>query len=300
MRATRRAYAKINLVLSVGPPLPPGDPRAGMHPIASWMHCIDLFDEVSIEPLEEGRASTLEVRWAADAPQPSPIDWPQERDLGFRALKLLEMEVGRPLPAAIRITKRIPVGGGLGGGSSDAAAVLAGVKELFGLDLGSTHLAELSRELGSDVGFFLDEGAGPARPAVVRGLGDRIERTAAVARGVVLILPRFGCATGQVYGAYDRLGAAALREDEVRAIAAAGDVDDARLFNDLAAPAEVVRPELRGLRERAMAAAGRPVHMTGSGSTLFVLAADGAGAAAMCGKLRAQLPEVVVVQSRLV
>src|SRR6185295_18407432 len=122
----------VNLALSVGPPLPAGDPRAGMHPIASWMHAIDLCDEVWITRLVTG-ASRLDIAWADDAPRPSPIDWPSEKDLAFRAHRLLEGDTGRALPAAIRIAKRIPVGGGLGGGSSDAAATLLALNDLFAL-----------------------------------------------------------------------------------------------------------------------------------------------------------------------
>src|SRR4051812_46442658 len=103
MRAARRAYAKVNLALSVGGSLPAGGLGAGMHPIASWMHAIDLFDEVEIKPLKPGEPARLEVRWAADAPRPSPIDWPPEKDLAFRGLRGIEVHVGRVLPAVVRV-----------------------------------------------------------------------------------------------------------------------------------------------------------------------------------------------------
>ena len=93
--ATARAPAKVNLALSVGPPEPPGTPDAGMHPIASWMAAIDLFDEVT---LTESDRTTLERRWAEDAPRPSPLGWLESDDLTIRALALLGQHVGRELP----------------------------------------------------------------------------------------------------------------------------------------------------------------------------------------------------------
>lgn len=275
-QVVRRAHAKLNLALSVGPP-----DSGGMHPIASWMAAIDLADDVKLEKAGDAAASRYEIRWAPDAPRASAVDWPLDRDLGVRAHRLLEREAGRVLPIRMALHKRIPVGGGLGGGSSDAAAVLMGVNDLFGLGLSVGRLAELSRELGSDVAFFLDEAAGdgPPRPAIVTGLGDRVERMERIAGEVVLILPPFGCPTGPVYRAYDEMGARALREGEVRSLAAEagkeGRAPWGALFNDLAAPAAEAVPSfgrlLRELRARADAV---PVHVSGSGSTLFAPAGD--------------------------
>jgi len=270
----RAACAKVNLALAVGPP-----DSGGMHPIASWMAPIDLADDITLTRLPEGAESRCEIAWAADAPRPSPIDWPVESDLGVRAHRLLEEEVGRPLPVRLEVRKRIPVGGGLGGGSSDAAAVLMGVSELFELGVPEGRLAALSRRLGSDVAFFLDAevGSGPPRPAIVTGLGDRIERVARVPAELTLLLPPFGCPTGPVYRAYDEGGPAPLREAEVRALAAearrTGQVPWERLFNDLAEPAARAVPafgELVGRLQLAAEKAGAgPVCVSGSGSTLF-------------------------------
>jgi 4-diphosphocytidyl-2-C-methyl-D-erythritol kinase len=294
MPIARRAYAKVNLALSVGPPLPPGDPNAGLHPIASWIHAIDLFDTVEVARLD-AEPSRLEIRWAPDAPRPSPIDWPAEKDLASRAHRLLERETGRALPALIRITKRIPVGGGLGGGSSDAAATFLATNDLFGLGLGIPRLAWLSRELGSDIAYFLDE-QNPPRPAIVGHLGELIERVPP-ARGVlVLIIPPFGCPTGPVYRAFDSRPGPGLREAAVRALAASGRVDG-DLFNDLTPAAESVQPALASLG-RAIAAAVCPVHMSGSGSTLFVPAPDPGSADAISAKIRAVVPDVSTIAVR--
>ena len=293
-----RAFAKVNLALSVGPPLPSGGPGAGMHPIASWMHAIDLCDDVEVQPVESG--GRFQVSWAPDAPRPGPIDWAPEADLAFRAHRLLEDHAGRPLPADMRLIKRIPVGGGLGGGSADAAAALMALNLAFGLAYSDQTLRDLSRSLGSDVAFFLDDRDPPPRPAVVTGLGDRIERIAPAAGWVVLVIPEFGCPTGPVYRAFDARPDPLLQEREIHAMAVAGAVHAAPLFNDLLLAAETVRPDLMDVREHAAAAAARGVFMSGSGSTLFALATDDRDAERVRARIVERLPGAAVVAAALV
>src|ERR1051326_6174555 len=153
MRLVRRAYAKVNLALAVGPALPSGHAHAGMHPVASWMHAIELWDDVEVEPLAGGQ-SRYELSWAPEAPRPSAIDWPLEKDLGVRAHRLMEQLAGRALPLAAKLTKRVPAGAGLGGGSADAAAMMLAVNEAFDLGIPIATLTDASRTLGSDVAFF--------------------------------------------------------------------------------------------------------------------------------------------------
>ena len=287
----RRAHAKLNLALSVGPT----DPGNGLHPIASWFACVGLCDDVVVRRLGEvgGRVvGGARVVRSADGPcrvglgETGGVDWPVESDLAVRAHAALERRIGASLPAAIEVQKRIPAGGGLGGGSSDAAAVLLALDEAFELGLRDDELAEVGAGLGSDVPYFVDRGGGHAnvdaaapRPAVVEGFGERIERTKRVSGGVVLIVPGFGCPTGPVYRAFDSAGSAvldaprvrrAVREAELRGV-----VDSELLFNDLSSGAIAVAPELGALIEMVSeAAGGRRVHVTGSGSTLFVLCSD--------------------------
>ncbi|MCL4741258.1 MAG: hypothetical protein KJZ54_03555 [Phycisphaerales bacterium] len=266
----RRAHAKLNLALAVGPPEGAGSERPGWHRIASWSCAVALADEVRVRRLPEGAASTWSFACAPDAPRRIAFDWPVASDLTFRAHALLEREAGRPLPVAIAVTKRIPPGGGLGGGSSDAAGVMLALDDLFGLGLGADRLRALSAAIGSDVAFFIDE-AGAPRPALVTGFADRVERVAPVRAGVVLVVPGFGCATPAVYKAFDALHPGPMREREVAEMARAGRAVGAALFNDLAEAAFALHSALRSLRERASRAIGRPVHLTGSGSTLFAL-----------------------------
>lgn len=264
-----RAFAKVNLALSVGPPLTEaeaGEGRAGLHPIASWMARVDLADELQITRLEDGFLSRYAILWHDDAPRKTPIDWSITKDLAVRAHLLLEREAGHSLPVQLKIDKRIPVGGGLGGGSADAAAMMLAVREMFALDIPDDRLTELAGELGSDVAYFLGEG-----PAYVGGLGEEVERTSPVAGHAVLVMPGFGCPTGDVYRAFDARPARGLRTDDVRALAQGGRIDPGTLFNDLEDAAIAVAPGLEELFDRVEAICGeRRVMLSGSGSTVFV------------------------------
>lgn len=278
MRIARDAFAKVNLALDVGPPL-----ASGLHPIASWMAPIDLRDTIEIERLPDDTPVRLEVSWAHDAPRPSPIDWPHDKDLSVRALRALERALGRSLPAAIRVRKRIPVGGGLGGGSSDAAATLLALRELFALPIDDDTLRSLAMTLGSDVAYFIDDA--PPRPAIVEGLGERVTRVARVPGSLTLVIPSFGCPTGAVYNAFDALPAGTTGTPSGERVRGVHDhalhtgMVRAPLFNALAPAACAVEPRL-GQLLNALARIGTP-HVTGSGSCLFLVVDEHAGAASL-------------------
>lgn len=294
------AHAKLNLALSVGPPEGP----KGYHPIASWLVAIDLKDDVELRALGAGEPSRHQIVWSGDAPRTSPIDWQIDKDLGVRAHRLLEAHAGRPLPLAMTVRKRIPVGGGLGGGSSDAAAVLLGVNMLFDLGLTLEELASMSAALGSDVAFFVDEM--PPRPGLVTGFGEHVDRLPPIPGGgaAVLIVPPFGCPTGPVYAAYDRAPAPRADAHRVRGLIAVaalgGGIDGRELFNDLERPACEVEPRLaEALRDlRAALGEGSPVLVTGSGSTMFCPAPPEA-LAGIAERVRAARPDCVAVPCRL-
>jgi 4-diphosphocytidyl-2-C-methyl-D-erythritol kinase len=280
MIVTQRAHAKVNLALAVGPHLGPDDPNPGMHPIASWMHAIDLADTLTVEPANEG--IHLSIDWADDAPRPTPIDWPTDKDLCVRAARALSQATSTPVNAHISLQKRIPVGTGLGGGSADAAATLLAINERFQFNLSLETLRQISTALGSDIAFFLDD-RNPPRPALVTGLGDKIDRLdtspqhtpdpgASLQPGTELILciPPFSCATGAVYSTFDALNRAPLRLEEIHALA--HDRTCEGLFNDLAPAADRVAPDLPTLRASISETLGTPVHVTGSGSAMFAFA----------------------------
>jgi len=285
----RAARAKVNLCLAVDRP-----DASGMHPIASWMAPIDLADTVVVHRRPPGRASLYNIDWAEDAPRRTHIDWPIVRDLAVRAHLALEREAGRSLPVRMRVIKRIPVGSGLGGGSSDAAAALVAVRDAFELDIDDARLGAIAHELGSDVPFFLGEGA-----ALVLGLGERIERTpaptvAGEAAAIVLAIPDASCPTGAIYKAFDEgAGDRSFRDIETAKMARGGEIDGEALFNDLAEPAMRVAERVREARDALAAALDRPAHVTGSGSAVFVVC--GASEAPALGERAREIPGCAVV-----
>jgi 4-diphosphocytidyl-2-C-methyl-D-erythritol kinase len=284
-KVTIAAHGKLNLALSVGPP----DAVSGnYHPIASWMAPIDIFDDLILRRAPDGEGLSLNIYWATQldsggaAIRPSEIDWPLEKDLSYRAYQLVRQVIGKDLPLRATLIKRIPVGGGLGGGSADAAAMLAGLSLLFGNDPAfgpwpMDHLLEVSSALGSDVRFFLDESrpAGYPRPAIVTGFGESVKRLESFQRPVVLMIPDYPIATGPVYQAFDKPHADhspkidLARVEQLASQGAAAPTD--QLFNDLTRPAREVEPRLGALIDRMKYELRTPVHVTGSGSTLYAL-----------------------------
>lgn len=314
------AHAKINLALAVDAPIRDDGPTRGMHPIASWMAPIGLADAVEIvrDTRDEHR-----IEWADG----SPVAWPSGSDLAVRAHRAMERATDRDLPARIVVRKAIPAGGGLGGGSSDAAAVLRAMNHLFGIGFDAERLRTIASTLGSDIPFFIPDDPHPATPLsgrLVTGLGGTTEpapvrcgpttpgsmpnssvpkpsmpkpsvsKAAMPGAGpachfpIVLIVPPFGCPTGDVYRAFDAglgaVGSRVFHGARVAAMARAGLVQTHELFNDLASAASRVRPALGEVRGAISAGLGCPVHVSGSGSTLFCLGFS-------ADAVRAQLPE---------
>ncbi len=252
-----RAPAKLNLTLEVTS-LEPN----GYHTLDSIFCWLDLHDELELE-----KASDSELHLTSEL---GPVDLGgPERNLVWRALHLLEEKAGRSLPTRIALTKRIPLGGGLGGGSANAAAVLWGVTRLYQLDSSSAELLELASTLGADVAFGLVGGL-----ARGRRYGDLLEPLPFPPelreQRVLLVFPPFGCGTPEVYREWDREPSRMAEGSSARFLSAAD--RGARLqavANDLQEPAFRFYPELREYH-RAMREAGlEAVTLSGSGSTLF-------------------------------
>jgi 4-diphosphocytidyl-2-C-methyl-D-erythritol kinase len=266
------APAKINLYLRVV-----GRRPDGYHEIETIFQTIALADTLAFtlsalcSPLSAGREILLEC----DDPS-LPTD---EKNLIIRAARALiateqltnEEQRACAQRTSIRLQKRIPVAGGLGGGSSNAAATLLALRRLWNLEIPDEALHALAAELGSDVPFFLRGGAALAtgRGEILTPLPDPPPLS------LVLVVPRFGVGTPWAYSAW-RPVTDGPSVEECRAALATGDRDalGATLRNDLEPGVFAAHPELAAMRERLLAAGAAAARMTGSGSTLFALARD--------------------------
>jgi 4-diphosphocytidyl-2-C-methyl-D-erythritol kinase len=254
-----RAHAKINLNLAVL-----GTRSDGYHELRTVFQSLALHDTLRFEPDPQGFT-------VACATPGVPLD---DRNLVWKAARLVWQAAGRSGEPNgwVRIVKRIPAQGGLGGGSADGAAALVGWNRLWETRLPAAAIVDLAGRLGADVPFFLCAGTalGVNRGDEVRPLDD------APARFVVLVMPSFGVSTPQAFQWWD--------EDAGRGGAAgpagtssAGD-DPLAVFNDLEAPVVGRHPQLAEIRERLLGAGASAAAMTGSGSTMFGLFASQAQA----------------------
>jgi 4-diphosphocytidyl-2-C-methyl-D-erythritol kinase len=260
-----QAPAKINLFLRVVQRR-----EDGFHEIETLFQAIGLADTLRFEPAPEGT-------FVLTCDDPSlPTD---ERNLVTRAAMALRQAAAReapgPLRAGARVTlyKRIPTGGGLGGGSSDAAAALFGLCRLWELPLADDTLHELAAALGSDVSFFLRGGT-----AIATGRGEVLSSLPdAPPLALVLVTPPFGVATPEAYRAWRPVPETDLPSAADCADALArGDLQrlGVALRNDLEPGVFARYPVLATIRERLLAAGAVTARMTGSGSTLYALARD--------------------------
>jgi 4-diphosphocytidyl-2-C-methyl-D-erythritol kinase len=260
------ARAKLNLVLRIV-----GRRADGYHLLETLFHGLELHDDLTLERTAGG------IELELTAAQPSFAVSAGPDNLVVRALQSFLAASGVAGGFRAVLHKRIPAGGGLGGGSSDAAAALRLANALHGSPLSAAALAALGTRLGADVPFFLHGGSQWGR-----GIGDELSPAAVVPTWFVLLLPPFGCPTAEVYkshAAHWQPPAAAATVGSITVPKTGNAAVRIEFHNDLERAAERVRPELAELRQ-AVARAGHPgVRMTGSGSTLFVAAADAAAAA---------------------
>jgi 4-diphosphocytidyl-2-C-methyl-D-erythritol kinase len=250
------APAKLNLFLRIV-----GRREDGFHELETVFQSIDLADELTFAPADE-----LQLTGGSDAALQGPDN------LVWRAAAALREAAGCVRGASIHLQKQIPVGAGLGGGSSDAAATLAALHRLWELDLSRERLAELAAALGSDVPFFLHGGT-----MLGRGRGEILEPFPHPSfLTFVLVQPPFPVATARAYALYRPAPCGAPTLEAFRRAWASGDPECLAplLRNDLEAGVFGEWPELAVLREELLAAGAVGARMTGSGSVIFGLARD--------------------------
>jgi 4-diphosphocytidyl-2-C-methyl-D-erythritol kinase len=270
------APAKINLDLLVT-----GRRLDGYHELDSLVVFAPIGDRLEFEPADRGGLS-LEVSgpFAAAVPQ-------DESNLVLRAAELLARRTGTALSGRIRLDKRLPVGGGLGGGSADAAAALRLLDRVCGTGLGNARLRELGAELGADVPVCIY-----ARPARMRGLGERLDPVRGLpALALLLVNPGVHVATPQVFRGLRELGEE--RDGGLQPnggpLVLAQYLAESR--NDLEVPAVALAPVIGKVLQSLRVLDGCLLaRMSGSGSSCFGLFADGNRVERAAAILRAAVP----------
>jgi 4-diphosphocytidyl-2-C-methyl-D-erythritol kinase len=255
--------AKINLYLRIL-----GKRADGYHELETLMMPLEFGDQVALHPHEDS------LTLVCDNPS-LPTD---DSNLALRAAKRLAERCGVKQGAKIALTKRTPLAAGLGGGSSNAAAVLLGLKQLWGLQVDNSILHELAAEMGSDINFFLAGGA-----ALCRGRGEKIEAIPCkLSASVLLVNPGFGISTKWAYEAWAKAPAEsrltvppsevslllwALAEDDLAGVSRC-------LSNSLEAPSIRKFPVLELIKSAMRDNGASGTLMSGSGATVFGLFAD--------------------------
>jgi 4-diphosphocytidyl-2-C-methyl-D-erythritol kinase len=255
----------------------------GYHELESVFLPLDLADALELE-IDEGAGPEVALALESDdAGVPAGAE-----NLAAAAARRFLAAAGLRARVGVRLRKRIPAGAGLGGGSSDAGAVLRGLAGRFPGALAPAALERLALALGADVPFFLDP-----RPALVTGVGERREPLAGWP-GFHLLLahPGVPLATARVFAAYDAAPAPTAGPLRPLVLALRRAPDDAAalaalLANDLEPAARRLAPGLEALRGALASGGARAVGMSGSGATLFGVFADAGAALAARGRLPA-------------
>jgi 4-diphosphocytidyl-2-C-methyl-D-erythritol kinase len=265
MSVTEFAPAKVNLGLAVL-----GKLENGYHELDSLFVTFDVGDTLTLE----ARASNIELEIVG-------LDLPTNREnLVYRAAELYLEQIGNPGGVAIKLEKVLPIAAGLGGGSSDAAATLRGIKKLYPSD---QDLFELAKQLGADVPFLIEGGA-----ARVRGFGEMLEPLKLPEIHLVLANPGVGITAREAYlGLNGRYGTKLELE---KIISALSNFETPPYRNDLEAPVLEVYP-IVGTVKNALERAGLyGVLMSGSGSTCFGLAKTASRASEIADQLKLEHP----------
>lgn len=253
------ARAKINWTLDIT-----GRRADGYHLMDMLMQSVTLSDTVSLE-----KSDTLTLTTGGETLIPA-----DEKNLAYRAAAALKAAAGYPGGALIHVEKRIPVGAGMGGGSADAAAVLWGLNELWGLGFSQETLERIGLTLGADVPFCLRGGL-----TRTTGIGEVMEALpCARSYELVVIQPCEGLSTGEVFRAYHEQPQEARPDTDMAEKAlATGDTAllAASLGNVLQPVSEQMRPEIGQAVSALVSGGAAAALMTGSGSAVFGVFEDG-------------------------
>ena len=289
MREVRAsAPGKVNLTLRVGAPTPDG-----YHPLVTVFEALNLRETVTVRTSKTPGVRVETIAYLRDgsvdeATTRAMADVDPATHLAVRAARVLQrLAAAGPWAStaaglSIRVDKRVPVAGGMAGGSADAAAALVACNELWDLGLGDEQLHAIGRSLGADVPACLAGGIalGTGRGDHMSVLREGDEAGAESQHHWVMLLAHEGLSTPSVFREFDRVdaaGAPALAEptpEEITALCAGPEELRHCLVNDLQAPALRLRPELAETIAAATDAGALAVTLSGSGPTVAALARD--------------------------
>lgn len=263
--------AKLNLGLKIV-----GKRNDGYHLLKTIFCLINLYDEVNLQTTRDGKISLIEHNQA----------WSYQKDLAYKAAKLLQEKTQTTFGVNIKIKKTIPSGAGLGGGSSNAATVLIALNQLWETNLSNLELINIGKELGADVPFFIY-----GTNAVATGIGEQLETIKIPQQYFVLIQPQFHLATRDVFTRLE------FKIDNL-------DVEKLKIEyllkhkeNDLAKPAIAIEPQLKTILNE-LQQYGNAV-MTGSGSVVFLSYKDKNTAKKVAQELRIRYNTYLVKSLKL-
>jgi 4-diphosphocytidyl-2-C-methyl-D-erythritol kinase len=249
-----QAPAKVNLSLRVV-----GRRTDGYHLLDSIMVPVDLYDDLIVRMVPGQKDTTVTATSnSRDAPGGST-------NLAYRAADLFLQHLETRASVDIQIIKRIPIGSGMGGGSSDAAAVLLVLNRLLGSPLRSEELATMGTQLGADVAFFLY-----GRAARVTGIGEQVAPLRdPISLPLVLCWDRYSLSTAQVYSRVELSLTTLTRPTNIPTFASDQEPFSELLVNDLEAAASQIHPEVLSLKARLLEQGALGALMTGSGAAVF-------------------------------
>lgn len=277
----KSAPAKINLFLKVL-----GVRPDGYHEISTIMQAVDLHDDVEVR-----EAGVTNVTFD------SAFGEPTRPDLVETAIEAMQKRLDILSAFEAHVLKAIPIGSGLGGGSSDAAAAITAVNELTGGRFTTSELTEIASEIGADVAFFLQGGT-----AIAHGKGDAIEPLLCPQTlWWVIAMSGDGLETAEAYRHFDEMGAASTPETPEKLVSAlaVGDVGaiGLGLHNDLEVAAFDLRPELADLKSDLFALGAMGAVMSGSGAAIVALCSGPEAADSFAARLEGRVGFLRVARS---
>ena len=244
------SYAKVNLSLRVL-----GRRADGFHDVVTILQTISLHDALTFEPLDKGIELSCEDSNV-------PLD---ETNLIIRAAIALQHEFRTGVGARIDLKKQIPIGGGLGGGSSNAAATLIGLSRLWSLDVSFERLCRIASGLGSDVPFFLHGGT-----ALAVGTGTAITQMPDVDLGpMIVVAPNVKVSTREAYEALEAVSLTTGDSERILLNYHIDMVEPLEAGNDFEKTVFAAFPEIASVKATLLEFGAKEALMSGSGASVF-------------------------------